>query len=364
MILRRHIAGQILLTSVGSVLMLGAPVILIALLNHIPGTALRTSLAWGALTGLAPAALGLVLPVAVGLGCTWAFAQLRANSAIDVIYSLRISVAALAVPVLWVAVPAMLLTFTISCVLAPRASSSFHDIRFIIRNNLSAALFQPQTFYTLDNGRYTLFFDRKFDDDQVGGVLFQEMKEDGSTQIIIAREARFETRGDERHIVFAEGTMQSVDRGGTNARTAVFDELSRPFGEGGTAQAPKREWRGLFEMETPEFLNLLQRGVLRGRMGAAWLSEAVKRFGIPFLALAHPLAGMALVLAWRAQGGRRNLMPLLFCAPIVLLHLAILFGAEAIGYFSTWMAGLMIGLILLELIVPVVVLLRLQRRAL
>ena len=57
------------------------------------------------------------------------------------------------------------------------------------------------------------------------------------------------------------------------------------------------------------------------------------------------------------------LSPHLFCVPIVLFHLAILFGAESVNYFSAWMAWLVAGAIASELAVPLIVLARMQRRA-
>ena len=188
MIVQRFLARQMLAPMLGSIGVLCAPVILIAVLNHLSGPALRTALVWTAIQGITPTALSLTLPLAVGLGVTWTFAQLRADNALHVLFTMRLSVIALCRPVLLVALPMMAIGYLLSCVIAPRSVTQIQDVMFLIRNNLSMALFHPQTFYTLVGGRYTLFFDRKLSDEHIGGVLFQETHGDGSSNLILARE--------------------------------------------------------------------------------------------------------------------------------------------------------------------------------
>ena len=362
-IVQRYMARQMLAPIIASVAVLCGPVILIALLNHLPGTALRTSLAWIAIQGIVPTALSLSLPLAVGLGITWSLAYLRADNGLHAMFAMRVSVLALCRPLLLVALPLVAVGYLLSCVIAPRSVTQIQDVMILIRNNLSVVLFHPQTFYTLGDGRYTLFFDRKEGEEEIGGVIFQETQKDGDTNLIVARAARFESRNNEQHIVFAEGTLQSLGADGLAVRTTQFQEMARPFGQDGTAAAPKRAWRGLFELDTPEFLAVRAANLASPRLRTAWMSEAVKRFGVPLLALAHPLAGLVIVLGWRAGAGLRVLSPHLFCVPIVLLHLVILFGAESVTYFNAWMAWLVVAAILLELVLPLALLVRMQRRA-
>jgi lipopolysaccharide export system permease protein len=360
-IVSRYIARQMLGPTLAAIAVLCGPVILIALLSQLPGPALRTSLAWLAIWGIVPTALNLTLPLAIGLGATWAFANLRADSVLHALFSIRVSVLALLRPVLLLGLPILLIGYLLSCVIAPRSVTQIQDVMFVIRNNLSVDLFHQQTFYTLEGGRYTLFFDRKLGDNTVGGVMFQESLPTGATNLIVAREARFQVRGGEQSIVFADGTLQSLGPGGSNPRSTTFDELSRPFGKEGTSEIPKRVWRGVFELDTGEFLATRTASLASNRTRRAWMTEAIKRFAIPLLTLAHPLAGIAIVLAWR--GGRRNTSPYLLCAPVVLLHLAILFGAESVNYFGTWMAWLVPAVILAELAIPIAFLIRMQNRA-
>jgi len=361
MIIQRYLARLLVLPIAGSIGVLCGPVILVALLNHLPGPALRTSLVWVAIQGIIPTALNLTLPLAVGLGATWAYATLRADSALHVLYTMRLSVLSLCRPVLLVGLPMLAVGYLLSCVLAPRSVTQIQDVMFLIRNNLSIALFNPQTFYTIDGGRYALFFDRKLGDDAIGGVVFQETQKSGATNLIVAREARFQVLEGEQAIVFAEGTFQSAGPGGADLRTTSFDEMSRPFGKDGSSSIPRRNWRGVFEMDTPEFLAARQASLANSRTRRAWMTEAIKRFGVPLLTLAHPLAGIAIVLGWRGAN-RRTISPQMFCAPVLLVHLAILFGAESVNYFGVWMAWLVSAVILAELVVPLVFLMRMQRR--
>ena len=155
-----------------------------------------------------------------------------------------------------------------------------------------------------------------------------------------------------------------MDADNQTVRMTQFEELARPFGRDGTSAIPQRAWRGLFELDTPDFLAERAASLRSPRLRRAWMAEAIKRFGVPLLALAHPLAGLTIVFAWPAISGRRTPSPQLFCAPIVLLHLAILFGAESVNYFSTWMAWLAAGAIAAELALPLSLLVRMQHRVL
>jgi len=332
-------------------------------LSHLPGNALRTGLVWSAIGGIVPTALALTLPLAVGVGATAVFAQLRADSTLHILFTLRFSVLALCRPVLWVSLATTLLVFLLSCVIAPRSVTQIHDTVFIIKNNLSAALFDPQTFYTLDDGRYTFFFDRRLRDNLVEGIFFQETATDGTRNLIIAREARFEVRGDEQHILFATGSLQTLAQDGQPTQTIEFEELARPFGHDERGTMLRRSWRGMFELGTMEFLSMRGRPFENANLRQAWMAEFVKRFAVPLLALGHPMIGIALVLLWGRNAGRRLPPPQLFCVPVVLLHMLVLFGAESVHYFGAWMAWLAIGTILAELLLAGTLLLRMQRRA-
>jgi len=360
-VISRYVARQMLGPTLASIVVLCGPVILIAVLAQLPGPALRTALAWIAIQGIVPTALNLTLPLAIGLGTTWAFANLRADSALHAMFSIRVSPLALLRPILVLGLPMLLVGYLLSCVIAPRSITQIQDVMFVIRNNLSVTLFHPQTFYTLEGGRYTLFFERKITDDIVGGVMFQETLPNSATNLIVAREARFQILDGEQHIVFADGELQSSGPGGNNPRATTFDELARPFGKEGTSEIPKRVWRGVYELDTGEFLATRNASLASNRTRRAWMSEAIKRFAVPLLTLAHPIAGIAIVLAWR--GNRRNMSPYVLCGPIVLLHILILFGAESVNYFGAWMAWVVPAAILAELLGALAVLVRLQTRA-
>lgn len=361
-LVHRFMLRQLLLPAIGCVAALGLPVMLVALLGHLPGPALGSSLLWSAIYGIAPTALFLTLPIAVGLGATWGYTQLNADGMFTTLQSMRLSVLTLAVPALLLAMPVVVASYTISCWIAPRSVSSIQDVMFTIRNNLSLELFYPQTFYTLADNRYSLYFDRKLDDERIAGVFFHEQRAPGNSQTIIAREAKFETRSGERHIVFLNGTAQTVAGPEQSPRTVVFTELVRPFGNGDSAEIPRRNWRGLFEMDTAEFWRARQTVEGNPPKWRAWISEAVKRFGVPLLGLAHPLAGLALILLWRRPDGRRQRDPILYGLPLAALHLLILFSAEGVVYYGAWLGWLTITMILGELIAAIAAILYRQAR--
>lgn len=363
-IIHRYLARQILASTLLGTCVVCGPVILVSVVNHLPGNALRTSLVWSAIGGIVPTALSLTLPLAVGVAVTAVFAQLRADATLHVLFTLRFSLLSLCRSAIAVSLVITALVFFLSCVIAPRSVARIHDILHVIRNNLSPALLNPQTFYTVDDGRYTIFFDRRAAEDRVGGVMFQETARDGTRNLIIAREARFVSRGAEQHVLFAGGTLQSIDPAGRVVHAAEFEELGRPFGHDGSALLPQRNWHGMFELDTPDFLARRNQPFETAFQSRAWMAEAVKRFAVPWLALGHSLSGILIVLTWRRGGERRLPSPQLFCLPVVALHLLVLFGAESVHYFGTAVAWLAVATIATECTLPAALLLRMQYRTL
>ena len=350
-IFHRFMLRQLLLPVLGCMVALGLPVVLVALLGHLPAAALGSQLVWSALYGIVPTALYLTLPVAIGLGTTWGYAQLNADGMFTTIQTMRLSIGMLAVPSLILATPVVVMTYAISCWIAPRSVTNIQDIMFLIRNNINFDLFYPQKFYTIANNRYTIYFNNKMGDNWISGVFFYEERGHESSQTIIADAARIETRNDERHVVFLNGHMHTIRNPEQPADTLAFSELVRPFGADGGAVLPQRNWRGLFEMDTAEFWNAWQETANSPTKRKAWISEAIKRFAVPVLGIIHPLAGLALVLNWRRRGGRRQRDPLWYGMPVVLLHLCILFSAEGVAYYGAWLGGLTALLIVAEFVI-------------
>lgn len=350
LIFYRFMLRQLLLPVLGCMIVLGLPVVFVALLGHLPASALSSHLVWSALYGIVPTVLYLTLPVAIGLGTTWGYAQLNADGMFTTIQAMRLSVGMLAVPSLIIALPVVLVTYAISCWIAPRSVSSIQDVMFSIRNNISFELFYPQKFYTMANNRYTIYFNEKRENDWISGVFFHEERNQQGSQTVIAHAAKIETRNGERHIVFLNGHVHTDGDAEQPADTLAFSELVRPFGVDGRAILPQRNWRGLFEMDLAEFWKAWDGTADNPSKRKAWISEAIKRFAVPVLGIIHPLAGLALVLSWRRQAGRRQRDPLWYGLPVVLLHLGILFSAEGIAYYGAWLGGLTALLILAELV--------------
>ena len=146
-IFHRFMLRQLLLPVLGCMVALGLPVVLVALLGHLPAAALGSQLVWSALYGIVPTALYLTLPVAIGLGTTWGYAQLNADGMFTTIQTMRLSIGMLAVPSLILATPVVVMTYAISCWIAPRSVTNIQDIMFLIRNNINFDLFYPQKFY-------------------------------------------------------------------------------------------------------------------------------------------------------------------------------------------------------------------------
>lgn len=351
----KFVVMRLLVPTICSILALGLPVIVVALLGHLPGPALGSNLVWMAIYGIVPTAMFLTLPIGVGLGVAWGYAQLSADGMLAIAQAMRVSITTFAVPAVLLAMPIVMATYAISCWIAPNSVARIQDVLFSIRNNLNTDLFYPQTIYTLDNNRYTLYFDRKLDDKWIGGVFFQEERNPDEQRTIIARAARVEARGGERYLTFLDGTAQTSRQQGQTADTVAFAEFVQPFGANGGAMELQRKWRALSEMGTIEFWNTRRAAFTNQAKGRAWLSEGMKRFVVPILGLIHPLAGLAFVLMWSRQGDRRQRDPLWYGMPIVILHLFILFSCEGIVYYGAWLCWLTLLLIISELLLALLV---------
>ena len=331
------------------------PVVMTSLFHYLPPAALRGGLLVPAILGTLPTVLYIALPMAVGLAIALDFSRMASEGMIAVFYSLRLSAWAICLPATLVASGAVALGYLTSSVVAPAYVGQMHDVIYVIRNSLNHRMLEPATFYTFDNGARTLYFQRWLSADVVSGMFIQQVSaETKEKQVITAAQTEFRRNDKNVLMIMSHGSIQTRVEGGTGTRTANFDEYVMPIDMQGSAELPKRNWRGVFELGPGEFFGERAADKADPRRYSEWMSEATKRFGLPLLALAHTLLGIGLVLTTGSTTGRGSMASTLILLAIPAAHIAILIGAETLVRRDPAFVALIAAAIAAEFVVALV----------
>lgn len=323
----KRIATATLLITAG----LCIPVVMTSLFHYLPPAAIRGGLLLPAILGTLPTVLYVALPMAIGVAVALEFARMSADGMIAVLYSLRLSVWAITLPSVFVALVAVCFGYWLSSVFAPAHVGEMHDVIFVIRNSLNHRMLEPAQFYTFDNGTRTLYFRRWQSADVVSGIFIHQFSaEKNEEQIITATQAEFRRNANGVVLILSNGSIETLPADGSTIRTAHFNEYAMPIGMQGSGGLPQRGWRGVFELPLSEFFQKQPMNHLYPRLFNEWMSEAAKRFGIPILALAHALLAIGLILSLSSASGRSSAATTVTMIAIPTIHVAILVSTETL----------------------------------
>ena len=184
------------------------PVLMIQLISQLPKNALSSELLWPALLGLAPTIFYITLPVVVGIANSWAYSELSSEGTLTILYTAGLSMLNVRVPAFIVAILATALGYVVSCELSPRGATKLEDVVYLIENDLSPSLIEPQRFYTLNNGRRVIQYQERLNKNWIKGVFMQDIASNGDEEVIFADDAIFERRKDESWIILRNGHIQ------------------------------------------------------------------------------------------------------------------------------------------------------------
>src|ERR1700730_2258634 len=325
--LSKRIALATLLIATG----LCVPVVMTTLFQFLPAAAIRGGLLMPALLGILPTVLYIALPMAVGVAVALEFARMSADGIIAVLYSMRLSAWAISFPAVSVAIAAAAAGYWTSFVFAPAHAGQMQDVSFMIRNSLNHRMLEPAQFYTFDNGARTLYFRRWHSADVVSGMFIHQFStEKNEEQIITATEAEFRRNANGVVLIMSNGAIETLSTDGSTIRTAHFDEYAMPIGMEGSGGLPRRSWRGVFELQFWLFIQEGSFSVVDPHLFGEWMSEAAKRFGIPFFALTHALFAIGLVLSLASTSGRATAATTTTMLAIPTIHVAIFVAAETL----------------------------------
>ncbi|HEX3179920.1 MAG TPA: LptF/LptG family permease [Beijerinckiaceae bacterium] len=347
-----YLAKRVLIGTLTIQVALSVPVILSSLFHYLPPAAVRGGLLWPALLGTVPTVTYIALPMAVGVAIALEFARMTHEGMIAVLYSLRLSVWSICLPAIICAAFATAFGYLMSCWIAPHYVGNMHDVINVIRNSLNHRMLEPATFYTLDNGRRTLYFERWRSPDVAANIFIRQYSEDKrEEQVIKAEQAEFRRNKSGVVMILSHGSIEILQEGAQKARVAEFDENAIPLPMQGSGTLPPRGWRGYFEQPLPEFMFQLKWLHLDRAAFAEWSSEAAKRFAIPLLALSHALLGMGLVLAVGNATGRRSVAASAVIVAIPAVHIGILIAAESLVRVNPGLVALVGVLVVAEFLV-------------
>jgi lipopolysaccharide export system permease protein len=345
-----YLTKRLLFVSFVAMLAVFIPVLMIQLISQLPRSALSSELVWPALLGLAPTIFYITLPVVVGIANSWAYSELSAEGTLTILYTAGLSVLNVRVPALIVATLATMLGYFVACEVSPRGATTLEDVVYLIENDLSPSLIEPQRFYTLNNGRRVIQYQERMNKNWIKGVFMQDIASNGDEEAIFADDAIFERRKDESWIILRNGTIQYRKAGGGDGDTVAFAQITRPTGLAGE-NFPKRKWTGYFELGLRDFLNEYPKARQVPRLASQWWSEAIERFGIPMLALAHTMLGLALVNRWGGATGRSGKFTaaIIICG-ILFLHFMLVLACEFASSQGVTLALIVAGAMGLELL--------------
>lgn len=313
-----YLTKRLLFASFVAMLAIFIPVLMIQLISQLPKSALSSDLLWPALLGLAPTIFYVTLPVVVGIANTWSYSDLSSEGTLTILYTAGLSVLNVRVPAFIVAIIAVVLGYFTSCVFSPHGASQLEDVMYVIENDLSPSLLEPNRFYTLNKGRRVIQYKERLGQNWIAGVFMREVDDNNEEQIIFADDAIFERRENESWLILRNGHIQYHKPGSTENDVVDFKQIIRPTGLAGK-KFPKRKWTGFFEMGLTKFLQQYPKAQKTPRQASQWASEALERFGIPILALAHTMLGLALVNLWGGATGRNSKTATMAIVCLILL---------------------------------------------
>ena len=325
------------------------PVVMTSIFHYLPPTAIRGGLLWPALLGTMPTVLYIALPIAVGVAIMLEFIRMSAEGMIGVLYSLRLSVWAICAPAITVSLVAVVIGYLISSFIAPAYVGEMHDVIYVIRNSLNHRMLEPAHFYTFDDGKRTMYFQRWQTPDIASNIFINQFDPDKKEEQIIAAE-RAEFRRNETGVVLimGHGSMQTRSQDSAAIRAANFDEYVMPIAMQGSGGMPQRGWRGVFELPGLAFFADRAKDLSDPHKLAEWTSEAAKRTGIPLLALTHVLFGIALVLTVSSATGRGSSATTLTVLAVPALHISMLIAMETLVRKDPDLVCLIVAAIVVE----------------
>ncbi|HQF32039.1 MAG TPA: LptF/LptG family permease [Hyphomicrobiales bacterium] len=344
----RRLAFAAVLSTVG----LSGPIILVSLMNHLPIFSVSSALLWPALYGIGCMILFHTIPILVAGTIIWIYGQFLAEGVLVTLYMAGRSTFAVKLPAFVVGLVAVAAGYALSLHYAPDSARFVHDVLFALRRDMNPDLLEAGKFNPFGRDGQVFFFERKVDGDRVAKVFIRQVDTDGQPQplqekVYTADHAIFGGVQGERWVALVDGSVVISKRGADTLRRVHFTQLKwRPVAEG---EALTRGYNFFDEMTTAEFWGARAEAFERSKSSREWAKEAVKRFALPLLALAHTMLGLELLTLFGLMTDRHGYFAAFLVGAVISLHLAIVLATEAIGKVDTAFAFVALAMIVVEI---------------
>lgn len=329
-IIGRYLARRILLTSLFVSTIAVGPVVFVSLMMQLPGNAIFSRLTLPALASIAPMLMYHALPLTVSVAVVWCYWSFATEGTLTTLFSAGYSPWSARATVLQVVLAAIGAGYVLSCYAAPLSAGHLHDVLFSLRHDLDASLLRPGVFNGIDGGRQVIFYDQKVSDGEFSDVFITENLAHHVERSYVAARAALVGNGAERRLILSEGSTQIFDPDKHDVKVIAFKATSLPLALFGDPHS-ERSYSLVDELGPVSFFRAQEPPWGDPEWHGNWLREAVKRLGIPPLALVHTFLGLELLALWSTLGLRRRYPLLVVGCALTAIHLAIVIVAEHVG---------------------------------
>ena len=224
----------------------------------------------------------------------------------------------------------------------PQAESSFKDLQWKIKNDVSHLMFREGEFTTLQPG-LTVFITTHEPDGSVSGVLINDERNPKTKSTVSAELGRIVHTEKGPRIILVHGNRQELNRQTNQFSSVSFERYSVDFGAPNTKE---RKAAGVREQSLYELLTAGSNPNLEPKEARRWIVEGNKRFTTPLLNIIYAMiACTGLLIGNFNRRGQAKIVSISVSAMIVIQALDLAIGNLASKHLC-WLIVLYLNLII------------------
>ncbi|MBM3583477.1 MAG: LPS export ABC transporter permease LptF [Alphaproteobacteria bacterium] len=297
---------------------------------------------------LLPTFLGLILPIALFCAVVFVYNRLVAERELMILRSAGLGPAALARPVLALALAVAAVGYAITLYFMPASYRTFKDQQFVVRTDLTGVLLQEGAFNDFAAG-LTVYVRAIADDGGILGILVHDERAPERPVTMMAEHGALMTADGVPRLVLVNGNRQQIAADGRNLSLLYFDRYVLDLAQ--FVEPPQSRWREPRERFLHELIGPPAREedtTYRDEL----LAEAHARLVAPWSGLALGLIALAALTAgeFSRRGGIVRVLAgtagaLAFLGPALVLERAMIdeprlvplyYAAHALAPLAAW----------------------------
>lgn len=249
---------------------------------------------------LLPTFLGLILPIATFAAVLFTYHKLSMDSELVVLRAAGFGPAALARPVISMALIVMTVCYALSVYLVPASYREFKDMQFAVRNSYASVFLHEGVFNTVRD-RITVFVRSRNAAGDLLGIIVHDSRNPNKPVTMMAERGAIVSGEAGPRVLMVNGSRQEVGESDGRLSLLYFDQYS--FEIGNLNESPGLRWREPRERYLDELL------YASNRAQEIWNFHKLRMEGHHRLAsplLAPSLALVALAFLLSGEFGRRS----------------------------------------------------------